>query len=96
MKYDYEVYSWADVLVALQAQEAVTIIRLPKHNLQHPAEAGARRSIGLPVGQSAKTFFRSLWNSSSLQRTFLMVIASKASVNTSLLFSEPYLVLPLT
>ena len=45
--------SWEQVLETLWQEPAGTVLRAPKHWLPHPEDAGATRSLGLPVGQSA-------------------------------------------
>lgn len=45
--------SWEQVLDLLQQESPGTILRLPKHWVPHPEDAGAIRSLGLPFGQSA-------------------------------------------
>lgn len=44
--------AWGSVLLRMTAQSGVRL-RYPKASLPHPREAGARPSIGLPVGQTA-------------------------------------------
>lgn len=50
---DYSPTAWSQVLSALRPHPTGTVVRLPKHWLPHPADAGARRSVGLPLGQTA-------------------------------------------
>ena len=44
---------WRRVLEALKAESPGTILRMPKNWLPHPEDAGAKRAIGMPMGQRA-------------------------------------------
>lgn len=43
--------NWVDVYVKLTASPRRAIVRVPKNQIVHPVTAGARESVGLPVGQ---------------------------------------------
>ena len=43
---------WADLRAALLDMRSVTPFRVAKRGAPHPRDAGARPSVGLPVGQS--------------------------------------------
>lgn len=53
MTYMATAYSWEGVVDLLREHEPGTILRLPKHLLSHPEDAGATPSVGLPMGQKA-------------------------------------------
>jgi len=45
--------TWRDVHDFLRSHPPGEILRLPKYVLPHPEDAGAARSVGLPLGQAA-------------------------------------------
>jgi hypothetical protein len=45
--------SWEDVAVVLNDEPQGSLLRIPKGQLPHPSEVGAKPSMGLPVGQQA-------------------------------------------
>ncbi len=47
------VADWKEVACLLNQEEPGSVLRIPKRRLPHPAEGGARPSIGMPEGQSA-------------------------------------------
>ena len=44
---------WWWVYQALEQSPARSVVRVPKRTIDHPAFIGAKRSIGLPLGQLA-------------------------------------------
>ena len=47
------IWTWREVAAALAAQPAGTLLRVPKHQVEHPSASGLVHSVGLPYGQRA-------------------------------------------
>jgi hypothetical protein len=49
---------WHEVAHVLAAQPPGSVLRVPKHQVEHPSAAGLSTSIGLPLGQRADFRFQ--------------------------------------